>query len=152
MRSLHHPSQADLFRNAVFETRARIESFDVDRFRLRTKQAMSQALSACGRDREEVAADMARMLGQPSLSKGMLDAYTSPAKLGHDIPLLRFKALARATQMASLWDSVISDEGLFLLKGDEPRLAEIARLQQAQREISAQIKQLTAVPVEIKRG
>lgn len=144
-----HPDQIDFFKTPVFEPRCRAERFDAGLFRLRIKQAMAKALTAAPDGREAVAADMARMLGQ-SLSKGMLDAYTSPSK-DHDISLVRFKALARATNDASLWDAAVRDDGLFLLKGDEPRLAEIARLQQAQREISIQIRQLTALPVTIRR-
>jgi hypothetical protein len=151
MRHLAHPLQSDLFNAPVFAARARAEMIDADRFRLRLKMAMSASALQCGRSRESIAAEMARMLRQPSLSKGMLDAYTSPAK-DHDISLVRFKAFARATQAASLWDVAVSDEGLLILQGDEPRLAEIARLQQAQRELGAEIRRLISVPVAIRRG
>lgn len=46
----------------------------------------------------------------------------------------------------------MSEDGLLLLQGDEARLAEIARLQQEQREIAARLKAMRAVPVRIKRG
>jgi hypothetical protein len=150
MRSLSTPDQSDMFNAAVFAPRERREVIDIDLFRLRLKGAMSAALTSCGRDREDVAAEMARMLGAPSLSKTMLDSYTSPAK-SHDISLVRFKALARATRAAPLWDAALSDEGLFILSGDEPRLAEIGRLQQEQRAIKARIARLQAAPVEARR-
>lgn len=150
MRSHYNPNQTDFFRAPVFAPRERAERLDASLFRLRIKQAMSRALSDCSADREQVAADMARMLDQPGLSKTMLDTYTSPSK-DHDISLVRFKALARAASAPSLWDVAVSDEGLFLLQGDEPRLAEIARLQQARREINAEISKLSALPVQTRR-
>lgn len=70
-----------------------------------------------------------------------------------DISLPRFKAFVRATGASfGLWDEVVSEDGLLLLQGDEARLAEIARLQQEQREIAAQLKAMRAVPVRIRRG
>ena len=85
------------------------------------------------------------------MSKTMLDAYTSEAKT-HDISLVRFKAVIRATGAIELWDQAVSDEGLIILQGDEPRLAEIARLQQEQKKIGRQLRTLCSVPVNIKRG
>lgn len=145
----HHPGQADLFRAPVFAAPPRNEHFDAGLFRLRLTQAMSAALA--GLSRAAVAEDMSRMLGRP-VSKGMLDAYTAPGRATHDISLMRFKVLARAVNAPALWEAAIADDGLFLLRGDEPRLAEIARLQQAQRELAAQIRVLTATPVTIRRG
>lgn len=145
----HHPGQADLFRVPVFAAPPRNEHFDASLFRLRLTQAMSAALA--GMNRASVAGDMGRLLGRP-VSKFMLDAYTAPGRETHDISLLRFKVLARAVNAPSLWEAAIADDGLFLLTGDEPRLAEIARLQQAQRELAAQLKVLKAVPVCIRRS
>jgi hypothetical protein len=147
MRSLSSPHQDDLFHKAVFSSRDRSDRLDADRFRLKIKQAMSQALN--DHDRHVIARDMGQMLGQSSLSKGMLDSYTSPSK-NHDISLIRFKALVKCTGANSLWDVAVSDDGLLILQGDEPRLAEIARLQQAQREIGVALKRLTALPVHIR--
>jgi hypothetical protein len=147
MRSLISPHQNDLFQGAVFASRERSDRLDVDRFRLKIKQAMSQALNE--HDRQVIARDMGLMLGQPSLSKGMLDSYTSPSK-AHDISLVRFKALVKTTGANILWDVAVSDDGLLILQGDEPRLAEIARLQQAQREIGVALKRLTSLPVHIR--
>jgi hypothetical protein len=151
MRILHDPAQADMFNAPVFMPRPRLAALDLDRFRLRLKAAMSSALLSCALDRQAVAAEMGRMLSQPSLSKAMLDCYTAPAK-DHDISLVRFKAFTRVTGASQLWDACISDEGLVILQGDEPRLAEIARLQQTQRAIGAEIRRLTAMPVDIRRG
>ncbi len=45
----------------------------------------------------------------------------------------------------------MSDQGVTLLIGDEARLAEIARLQQEQDRIKAELKTLKSSPVRIRR-
>jgi len=146
------PNQTDLFHSPVFETREAVPTIDPDRFTYRIKTAMSAVLKEGEFDRHEIASNMGRILNIGTVSKGMLDNYTSPSKTGHDISLIRFKAFIRATGAAHLWDLAVSDEGLLVLQGDEARLAEIAHLQQEQRKLSSQIKQLQARPVDIKRG
>ncbi len=156
MRNTSHaskgaPDQRDLFAKPVFASRDRQADadFDLDRFRLRMKTAMAEALRP--HDRADIAARMGRMLGSGAMSKGMLDAYCSPGK-DADISLVRFKALTRATGAHILWDRAIADEGLTILIRDEARLAEIARLQQEQMAISAELKRLRAQPVILQRG
>jgi hypothetical protein len=142
--------QPDFFNAPVFEPRIRIDRMDGELFRLRIKAAMSAAMTRSARSRDEIAANMAQMLGQDSLSKGSLDLYVSPARTTHDIPLLRFKALVKVLDAPQLWDVAVSDDGLVILSGDEPRLAEIARLQQAQREIFSKLKTLKSTPVMVR--
>ena len=57
-----------------------------------------------------------------------------------------------AINAPELWDIAVSDDGLLVLRGDEARLAEIARLQQEQRAIGQRLKTLKSVPVHISRG
>jgi hypothetical protein len=80
----------------------------------------------------------------------MLDNYTSESKQ-HDISLVRFKALVRHINAPQLWDLAVCDEGLLVLQGDEARLAEIARLQQEARSITAKLRKLRETPVHIQR-
>lgn len=150
LRNLPHSGQGDLFARPVFETREAAPDIDIERFRLRIKSAMAAAIREGELDRHAVALDMARALDAPRFSKAMLDAYTSPSK-DHDISLVRFKAFVRATGSHSLWDIAVSDDGLIVLRGDEARLAEIARLQQEQRAIGQQLRLLRATPVNIRR-
>jgi hypothetical protein len=145
------PAQADFFAEPVFPVRSPVERIDIDRFRSRLKREMARAIRECPHDRPAIAARMATYLGVPSVSKASLDAYTAESKEGHDVSLVRFKAFVRATGAIWLWDLVVSDDGLLLLQGDEARLAEIARLQQEQRAIAAEIKQLKSRPVRIRR-
>lgn len=144
------PSQLDFFHVPVFEARSAVERIDLERFRSRLKRDMSRAIRECPYDRPVIAARMAQYLGLASVSKGALDAYTAESKTGHDVSLVRFKAFVRATGAVWLWDSVVSEDGLTLLQGDEARLAEIARLQQEQKALADHIRLLKARPVEIR--
>lgn len=147
----HDPAQLDLWLQPLFPSRAPAHSVDIARFRAKLKRAMAQAIRECPHDRPTIAARMAQYLGLPSISKGMIDAYTAESKDSHDISLVRFKAFVHATGAVWLWDMIVSEDGLLLLEGDEARLAEIARLQQEQREIASRVKALLSVPVAIKR-
>lgn len=149
--SKRHPSQFDLFLEPVFPSRSATVQIDITRFRAKLKRAMAQAIRECQHDRPTVAARMAQYLGLPNLSKTTLDAYTAESKEGHDISLVRFKAFVKATGATWLWDMIVSEDGLTMLEGDEARLAEIARLQQEQRELATELRALRAIPVNIKR-
>ena len=144
-----NPDQKDFFRVPVFESRD-VTPVDFDRFRLRIKGAMSASMTACALDRDAIAGAMAAMPGIGSVSRRMLDNYTGMAK-SHDISLVRFKALARVTGDSALWDLAVCDDGLIVLEGDEARLAEIALLQQEQRELTAKLRALQAKPVHVRR-
>lgn len=146
------PSQLDFFVETVFPVRSAVDRIDIDRFRSRLKREMSRAIRECNYDRATIAALMARYLGLASISRASLDAYTAESKVNHDISLIRFKAFVRATGANWLWDTIVSEDGMTVLEGDEARLAEIARLQQDQRALAAELKVLQATPVTIKRG
>ncbi|MCZ7886015.1 MULTISPECIES: formate/nitrite transporter family protein [Agrobacterium] len=146
------PSQLDFFVETVFPVRSAVDRIDIDRFRSRLKREMSRAIRECNYDRATIAALMARYLGLSSISRASLDAYTAESKVNHDISLIRFKAFVRATGANWLWDTIVSEDGMTVLEGDEARLAEIARLQQEQRALAAELKVLQAKPVTIKRG
>ncbi|WP_375679172.1 MULTISPECIES: hypothetical protein [unclassified Bartonella] len=147
----HGCGQLDFFQKPVFPCREPVAQIDLGRFRSRIKRAMARALRECRHERSVIAERMAHYLGIACLSKASLDAYVAESKQV-DISLPRFKAFVRATEAYWLWDEVVSEDGLLLLQGDEARLAEIARLQQEQREIAAQLKAMRATPVRIKRG
>lgn len=142
-----HPAQFDLFLEPMFPSRAPAGKIDLSRFRAKLKRAMAQAIRECPHDRNVIAARMAQYLGLPNLSKASLDAYTAESKEGHDITIPRFKAFVHATGATWLWDMIVSEDGLTMLEGDEARFAEIARLQQEQRELGKRLKVLCSVPV-----
>lgn len=143
------PLQYDLFGKTSFPVREAVGSLDLDRFRSRIKRSMAEAIRQCPDGRDVIAVRMARYLGLPSISRATLDAYTAESK-PHDPTLPRFKAFVKATGAFWIWDEVIKDDGLTILSGDEARLAEIALLQQEQRELAARLKTLRAMPVNVK--
>jgi len=144
-----HPDQADLFEAPVFEARSPA-SMNAERLRSLVARAMAQAIRESGLDRRTIAERMAAELGIERFSKATLDAYTAESKATHDISVVRFAAFVRAVKAPWLWDVIVANDGLTILQGDEARLAEIARLQQEQRRLSAELKKLRAVPVEPK--
>ena len=144
------PAQMDFFMRPLFPSRTPSTRLDMDRYRAKMKRAMARAIRECPYDRPTIAARMANYLGLPSISKGMIDAYTAESKTGHDITLVRFAAFIHATDALWLWDEAMSDQGVTLLIGDEARRAEIARLQQEQDRIKAEIRNLKASPVRIR--
>nr|WP_298095842.1 hypothetical protein [uncultured Shinella sp.] len=146
------PSQLDFFSKQLFPVRAAADRIDIDRFRARLKRDMARAIRECPFDRPTIAARMADYLAVAGVSKATLDAYTAESAAAHDISLVRFKAFVRATGAIWLWDTIVSDDGLLLLEGDEARLAEIARIQQERRALTAELKVLQATPVTIRRG
>lgn len=145
------PAQLDFFAEPVFPVRTAADRIDIDRYRSAIKRAMSRAIRECPYDRPTIAARMASYLGLPNVSRSALDAYTAESNTTHDISLIRFTAFVYATGASWLWDEVASVQGVTMLVGDEARLAEIARLHQERREISDQLKLLSAKPVVIRR-
>lgn len=146
-----HPAQLDFFGAPVFPVREATDRIDIDRYRAQIKRAMARAICECPDDRATIAARMAQFLGLPDVSKSTLDAYTAESKSGHDITIVRFTAFVEATGAKWLWDEVAKVSGVTVLIGDEAHLAEIARIQQERRALTAELKALQAVPVNIRR-
>jgi hypothetical protein len=145
------PSQLDFFAEPVFPVRFAADRIDIDRYRSVIKRAMSRAIRECPFDRPTIAARMAQYLGVPTISRSALDAYTAESNSSHDVTLIRFTAFVYATGASWLWDEVAKVQGVTMLVGDEARLAEIARLHQERREITDQLRVLSAKPVVIRR-
>ncbi|SBW09266.1 Phage-related DNA transposition protein(B) [uncultured Alphaproteobacteria bacterium] len=77
------------------------QAFEPEKVRaasLRTSicRALAVSLKDCGKEREEIAAEIGKFLGEPC-SKAMLDAYASEAREDQVISLLRFLGLIHAT-------------------------------------------------------
>lgn len=93
---------------------------------------------AAGRPREVVAAEMSVLLGE-EVSRAMLDAYSSPAREGHRVPMSRFFALIAVTQRFDRLDVLLREVGAAVLVGEEIHTArlghidrEIAKLKEEQ--------------------
>jgi len=104
-------------------------------------RAMAIALDECGKDRDQVAAEMSEYLDE-TVTKAMLDAYLSEARGNHNINVVRFAALVHATgdfRLLSLIPelfgfAVMDDRYVALIRAQQMRdkAAELARLADAE--------------------
>lgn len=145
------PSQYDLFFEPVYPLRQPEPRVDAERLNSELARALKRAVDASGRSRFEVAQRMAEALGQDDFSKAMIDAYTSESKGTHTITIARFIAFILATEQVWLMDFLAKKVGGLCLFGEEPHLAEQARLDQEVKALQAKKKQLMARPVKIER-
>jgi len=90
-------------------------------------------LASDTRPREIIAAEMSILLGE-NVSKAMLDAYSSPAREDHRVPMSRFLALVAVCGRQDLMDPLVRQVGAALLVGEE---VHTARLGQIDRQIEA---------------
>lgn len=146
----------DLFAHAkLFPVETPREMGSALDFNGRIAQAMARAIDEArdhGIDRYEIARRMSEIL-QKDVSKGMIDAYTSPARPDHNVSLVRFVAFARATGCAWLWNVVLKDEGLTILQGEEALLAQAAHARKQAEFYAAEAKRLSGLaPLQVGRG
>lgn len=102
--------------------------------RSRISRAVSQALTASGMTRDEVAAGMSDYLGE-DISKNMLDAYASQAREGHTITLERFVALVEVTGQTGLLGFVADAFGLVVVPAKYAELIELHFIDEQQAEL-----------------
>lgn len=106
-------------------------------------RTVGSILNSDSRPREYIAADMSILLDE-EVSKAMLDAYASPAREGHKVPMSRFMALVLVTKRHDLMDPLLREIGMAGLIGAEVKTArlgqidrEIARLREEQKKLAA---------------
>jgi len=110
------------------------------------------ACAACaGESREVIAAKMSDALGEP-ISRAMLDAYSSPARTEHKVPMSRALALLLVTDRQDLLGPIMGEIGAALLIGDEVKTARIGHLEQMKKRIEAEMRALRAEAPEIREG
>jgi len=144
----------DLFEVAeVFPVATRRNLPQAIDFNVMLSQLISRALRETDIERPQIAAIMSDMLGE-SVSTNMLNAYAAPGRVDHNISLVRFLALTRATQQPWLWQEVLRDEGITILIGDEARLAQLGHAEAKMREMQANIRRLKGLAPSVisKRG
>lgn len=105
-------------------------------------------LASDPRPREVIAAEMSVVLDD-TISKAMLDAYSSPARPDHKVPASRLFALLVVTDRQDLLDPIMRKIGAALLVGDEVRTARLGAVQQRITELQAELRELkiSAVPI-----
>ncbi len=119
-----------------------VRGFD---FSSRLANALGLALQECGMGREEVAARMSEALGDPKISKNILDKYSSTAATDHKITVERLYALIEATKQYWLIDELFAGPfDLHLVESEVMRKARLGHIEQ-------QIKQLRTEATTLKR-
>lgn len=150
MSRLPSPDQFDAFEARRFPARCRADRLRRSTFPARLTLAMSRAIEQSGDDRQAIAEKMSRELGE-RVTRTTLDAYTSAAKTGHNISLIRFRAFVAATGARWLWDFVVHDDGMLAIDGADARFAEIGLALQERDLASARIRKLRDRAVPPKR-
>jgi hypothetical protein len=90
-------------------------------------EGVSTILHGDDRRREVIAAEMSVLLGE-DVSKSMLDAYASPAREGHKVPMARFLALIAVCDRHDVLDLVVRPIGAAVLVGEEVHTARLGHL------------------------
>lgn len=104
-------------------------------------RAAGTILNSDSRSREVLAAEISVLLDE-EVSRAMLDAYSSPAREGHKVPMSRFFALVAVTGRHDVLDQLVRPIGAALLVGEEiqtARLGQIDRQMQALKEERARL-------------
>ena len=91
------------------------------------REALTQALAGCGMSREEVAAEMTRLTGEP-ISRNHIDNWCSEAKREWRFPLELATAFCRITGDYGLVEAVLDGTGLGLADERTMKAAEYGRL------------------------
>ncbi|HXD03085.1 MAG TPA: hypothetical protein VN627_07230 [Novosphingobium sp.] len=107
-------------------------------------------LASDGRPREIIAAEMSVLLDE-TVSRAMLDAYSSPARIDHRVPMNRFWALVAVTGRLDLLDPLVREIGGAVLIGDEVKTARLGQLQQIMARAQAEMRQLKAEAPDMSR-
>lgn len=108
-------------------------------------------LASSGRPREVIAAEMSVILDD-EVTKAMLDAYSSPARTEHKVPMSRFFGLIAVTARLDLMGPLVREIGGSLLIGPEVHTARLGHLRQQQRAIANEIKALEQTAPLIRGG
>ena len=105
------------------------------------REALSDALKHCDKDRWEIAAEMSRLTGR-DISKYMLDAYTGESRSDHNFPYRYASAFEAATGSYCLTNLLAKCRGCKVLVGEETLLTELGRIEQMEVELKKQKAEL----------
>lgn len=117
----------------------------------RISATVGTILASDSRSRAVLAAEISDLLDEP-VSKEMLDAYASPAREGHKVPMSRFMALVAVTGRHDLLDPLMREIGAALLVGEEVLTARVGHVRQQIRELQAEMRRLEGSAPLIRAG
>ena len=95
----------------------------------RINETVGTMLNSDPRPREVIAAEVSVLLDE-EVSAAMLNAYSSPARVEHRVPMSRCFAIAVVTARQDLLDPLVHEIGAALLVGAEVKTARLGQLQQ----------------------
>lgn len=98
-------------------------------------------LASDPRSREVIAAEMSVLLDE-EVTRWMLDAYASPARAEHKVPMSRFLALVAVTERHDLLDPLVREIGAAVLIGEEVHTARIGHIDRQIAALQAEVKAL----------
>lgn len=113
--------------------------------------AVGTILNSDSRPREVIAAQMTVLLGE-DVSRAMLDAYSSPARIDHRVPFSRFLALVQICNRHDVLDQLLRPIGAAVLVGEEVHTARLGHLDQQISELQAERKRIQATAPLIRGG
>ncbi len=117
----------------------------------RISATVAVILNTDPRSREEIAAAMSVLLDE-DISRAMLDAYASPARSDHKVPMSRFLALVQVTGRADLMDPLLREIGAAVLVGEEVHTARLGHVRQQIKELQAELRSLEGSAPLIRSG
>ena len=113
--------------------------------------AVGTILNSDPRPREIIAAEMSVLLGE-DVSRAMLDAYSSPARLDHKVIFSRFLALVAVTDRHDVLDQLLRPIGAAVLVGPEIHTARLGHLDRQIAELKAERTRLAQAAPLIRGG
>ncbi len=102
---------------------------------------VSTVLKECPLDRWEISAHMSRLSGR-DVSKNMLDAWSSPARIDHNLPLFHVPLLEDAASTHAFTNWLVAKRGGRVEFGEDALRAELGKLELMEGEIREQKRQL----------
>ncbi|GAM04835.1 MAG: hypothetical protein VYD90_13055 [Pseudomonadota bacterium] len=117
----------------------------------RVCRMVGSILASDGRAREVIAAQMSVLLGE-EVSRAMLDAYSSPARLEHKVPFSRLMALVAVTGRHDLLDPLMREIGAALLVGEEVHTARLGHIDRQIAQLQAEKKRIAGSAPLIRSG
>lgn len=104
-------------------------------------ELVAQVLKSSPHDRYEIAAQMSRLSGD-DVSKHMLDAWSSPARTEHNIPLYMVPLLEEVCRSHAFTDWMVRLRGGRVAYGRDALAAQYGKLQQMKDKLQAEMREM----------
>jgi len=102
---------------------------------------IGEVLKSTGLERHDIASRMSRLSGD-DVSKNMLDAWSSTARVDHNLPLYRVPLLEYVCETHVLTDWLVGMRGGSASYGKDALLAELGRVVRNREELTRQEREL----------